>query len=322
MKVKRQLAMLMAAMMALGTPMTMFAQEIDASGGTGSGSADTNFSVDAETLGGGLVVLIPDEIVLEYNEDSAVFEKTAQVTAKGFVEVDKYLEVSTPTDVTYALENFNAVTADGTVTFGSTIDDNQVENWTQTELKTKDGDTVVGVSKDIYVAVPESNVLDIGTYRSVLSFSIELLDGSVDSGSDSSEELTARGYTYRVVDASSRQIAITGLAEGNSVDGGSLSIPSNLDLDDGAYDVVQIDAYAFCENDDITSVTIPTTVTSIGDYAFANCSNLATVTYNEQDYTTLMSFDMDVMGAITLGSRPFAGSLFDIASPDVDYNPN
>lgn len=179
MKGRKLLAVLMSLTLVLATPLTIHAEQtIDVSTGADSGSSDTSFSATADMLGGGLTVVIPDEIVLTYDAENSVFDCTTQVTAKGYIEVNKSLEVSVPTDITYTLENFSTVTAAGTITFGVTEDTNQVESWTQTELKTKDAsDNVVGVAKDFYVSVPEANVLDIGTYTSIVNFTIELLEG-------------------------------------------------------------------------------------------------------------------------------------------------
>lgn len=336
MKVKRQLAMIMAAMMALGSPLTMFAQEIDATGGTGSGSADTNFSVDAETLGGGLVVLIPDEIVLEYNEGDEMFEKTAQITAKGFVEVDKHLEVSVPTAIEYALENFSSVTAAGTVTFGTTVDDNQVENWTQAELKTKSGDSVVGVSKDITVEVPESNVLDIGTYRAVISFNIDLLGGVDDATlaanftweSDNVVGGLADGITLTnvVIPATNNgvpvdEIAMDAFSEDTNI--ASVKIPNSVTyIGDNAFDgctnlatidlgngVETISAHAFKNITAVQSITLPDSLTQIKNYAFMNDSNLASVTYGGQTYTNISDLTDALTGAgVTVGTDVFTGT--------------
>lgn len=51
-------------------------------------------------------------------------------------------------------------------------------------------------------------------------------------------------------------------------------IPSDI----YSHDVVAIAAYTFLRNTDITSVTIPDTVTKIGNSAFYGCANLRTVT--------------------------------------------
>lgn len=55
---------------------------------------------------------------------------------------------------------------------------------------------------------------------------------------------------------------------------GALVIPSKI----GEYPVTKIDAIAFyfCQN--LTSVTIPNSVTTMGEYAFAECGSLTAVT--------------------------------------------
>ena len=55
---------------------------------------------------------------------------------------------------------------------------------------------------------------------------------------------------------------------------GNITIPSTL----GGYPVVAISNYAFCYCSDLTSVTIPSSVTSIKGDAFYGCSSLTTVT--------------------------------------------
>lgn len=289
---KKVLAILMATVTVLGAPLSAFAEEIDASGGVGSGSADTNFSVDAETLGGGLMVLIPDEIVLEYNEGEKVFEKTTQITAKGFVAVDKHLEVSVPTDIEYALENFASVTAAGTVTFGTTVDANQVENWTQEELKTKDdGNTVVGVAKDITVEVPESNVLDIGTYKAVISFSIDLLGEQVDDATLAANFDWVNNWT------------VAGFADGVSL--AEVVIPAT----NNRAEVGTIQDDAFANKTEITSVKLPDTFSYIGSKAFENCSNLASVTFKGVTYTDISDLTDAITGAGgRVGADAFTGT--------------
>lgn len=154
----------------------VFAQTIDVTGQTGSGSANTDFSVTADMLGGGLVVTIPDSVTLSYDQENDEFVKETTVNAKGYVEVDKKLSVSVPTDITYTLQGFDMFTADGTVTFGTTDGDNQVSEWSQVELKTKAADELVGVNKALTVTVDGDEIQDIGTYEAVLNFSIELVN--------------------------------------------------------------------------------------------------------------------------------------------------
>lgn len=58
---------------------------------------------------------------------------------------------------------------------------------------------------------------------------------------------------------------------------GTLVIPSTVTYDDVTYNVTSIGYSAF-SNSFLTSVTIPNSVTSIGNYAFENCSSLNSIT--------------------------------------------
>ena len=72
-------------------------------------------------------------------------------------------------------------------------------------------------------------------------------------------------------------ITITG---GEFVDGsetGELTLPDRI----GASKVTSIAADAFFSREDITTVVLPSTLRSIGEYAFAVCANLRTVTGGE-----------------------------------------
>ena len=59
---------------------------------------------------------------------------------------------------------------------------------------------------------------------------------------------------------------------------GNLNIPSSVTYSGTTYSVTSIGDYAFNECSGLTSVTIPTSVTSIGNYAFKDCSGLTSVT--------------------------------------------
>ena len=58
---------------------------------------------------------------------------------------------------------------------------------------------------------------------------------------------------------------------------GSIVIPSAIEHGENVYSVTNIDDYAFYGCLDLTSVTIPESVTSIGAYAFGDCPNLKEV---------------------------------------------
>lgn len=48
-------------------------------------------------------------------------------------------------------------------------------------------------------------------------------------------------------------------------------IPESVTYNDATYPVTSIGGDAFCDCSDLTSVTIPNSVTSIGNHAFASC---------------------------------------------------
>lgn len=70
-------------------------------------------------------------------------------------------------------------------------------------------------------------------------------------------------------------------------------IPNTLSFNGVDYTVNSIDANVFKDKTTITSVVIPETVKSIGDYAFSGCTNLSSVTMGDD---------------VTLGTDVFAGT--------------
>ncbi len=83
------------------------------------------------------------------------------------------------------------------------------------------------------------------------------------------------GFAYNIDYSSDRKATITGYI-GDDTD---ITIPETIfNYYNGYYyDVVAIGEMAFIENDALTSVVIPDTVTEIGEFAFASCYNLTEV---------------------------------------------
>ncbi len=63
---------------------------------------------------------------------------------------------------------------------------------------------------------------------------------------------------------------------------GNVVIPSSVSLHGKEYNVKSIDAKAFYQSKGLTHVSIPSSVTAIGDSAFANCTNLQYVDFSDE----------------------------------------
>lgn len=58
---------------------------------------------------------------------------------------------------------------------------------------------------------------------------------------------------------------------------GNVSIPTSITHDDTTYPVARINAYAFSKCGELTGVSIPETITEIGDHSFEECTSLTEV---------------------------------------------
>lgn len=93
------------------------------------------------------------------------------------------------------------------------------------------------------------------------------------------------------------------ISEGNRYNG-LLVIPETVIYDDVIYTVTDIDKRAFISNNDLLSVTIPGSVKHVGDYAFAECSKLASVKMGDSVETIgVHAFSRSSLVSITFGSK-------------------
>ena len=107
----------------------------------------------------------------------------------------------------------------------------------------------------------------------------------------------------------------------------SIKIPSNVESNGQTYTVTSIGDYAFWNCSGLTSVTIPDGVTSIGDYAFWNCSGLTSVDIPDS-VTSIGNYafswcsgltSVTIPGSVTsIGGYAFGGcsSLTEVTIPD------
>ena len=111
----------------------------------------------------------------------------------------------------------------------------------------------------------------------MLLIAVLLLPNMVNAATVEATEttLTSTGievkWKYQLEDNCITNLRTTNVASSIS---GALTIPSTID----GYNVKEIGNYAFEDCTGLTSVTIPTGVTSIGIHAFDGCSGLTTIT--------------------------------------------
>ncbi len=120
---------------------------------------------------------------------------------------------------------------------------------------------------------------------------------AIDNGIDYRCTTTDGFYYYRDYDASTdtsgvRIIGYTGTAT-------AITVPSTID----GYPVVAIDESAFANNTNITSLSVPASVTAIGDAAFSGCTALTNVTLNAVTTIGNDAFNgCTALSTITLGN--------------------
>ena len=112
---------------------------------------------------------------------------------------------------------------------------------------------------------------------------------------------TANGVTWRYkLEGSPKTATITGEVLGNTAFSGALNIPDDIVHGGTHYTVTKINDYAFHDYEKATTLSIPTSVTNIGEYAFSNCSGF-TGSLSLPNVTTIKNSAFDHCG--------FTGSL-------------
>jgi len=99
-------------------------------------------------------------------------------------------------------------------------------------------------------------------------------------------------------------VTLTGYTGG----GGDVSIPHKI----GGHRVSGIGAWAFNQNSNIRSLTLPESITSIGDLAFENCSSLASINFGNGLASVATSFGGSALTSLKIpkGVRSIQGSFW------------
>lgn len=95
-------------------------------------------------------------------------------------------------------------------------------------------------------------------------------------------DFEADGVYYNILSEEDRTVEVTHKSnhsdENENYVSGEMEIPRKVLYNKKTYTVTSIGMWAFCQCTGLTSVTIPNSVTSIGDCAFRYCTGLASVT--------------------------------------------
>ena len=118
-------------------------------------------------------------------------------------------------------------------------------------------------------------LLALITGQTVVAQNVGTLFYSTNSGTE---------LRYRITSTSPRTVEVCSCSSSQS---GSVTIPSSVYYSGYYYDVTNIYNWAFSNCENITSVSIPSSVKDIGYYAFNSCDALATVTFNGSNLKTI-----------------------------------
>ena len=107
----------------------------------------------------------------------------------------------------------------------------------------------------------------LGIYRAILF----VLFAQLFTLTTTAEEVIVDGIKYDAVKKAKQATVIANSYSGDVV------IPSSFKYDNVEYDVIAIGASAFSNRRNLTSITIPKSVTSIGSSAFYDCTRFTSV---------------------------------------------
>jgi hypothetical protein len=150
--------------------------------------------------------------------------------------------------------------------------------------------TVTWTSSNASAATVDSNGLVSAVAAGTATITATTSDGGYTAAC--AVTVVASNVTYTIANNQTTVSGYTGT-------GGEVVIPDTL----GGYPVVGIAANAFKDNTTITSVSMPNTVTTIGDYAFYGCTGLTSINLSTE-LTSISTYAFKNCTALTTLSLP------------------
>lgn len=172
MKKKQFLASMMAIMTLASSAMPVYAANLTAEGDTGSAQTSVSFTTTSSQLGG-VVVSVPETLVLSYDDSTQKFSSSASVYAYGQLGSKLQLEISSPATVKYSNQDVaGASQLTGTVEF---VDDTYTGYWSSEQLYAGVADDHSASKKEtLKCTVNETNGIQVGTYKGEVNFTIKV----------------------------------------------------------------------------------------------------------------------------------------------------
>lgn len=172
MKKKQFLASMMAVMMLASSAVPVYADGLAEEGDTGSAQTNVSFTTTSSQLGG-VVVSIPETLVLSYDDSTQKFSSSDSVYAYGQLGSKLQLEISSPATVKYSNQDVaGASQLTGTVEF---VDDTYTGYWSSEQLYAGVADDHSASKKEtLKCVVNETNGIQVGTYKGEVNFTIKV----------------------------------------------------------------------------------------------------------------------------------------------------
>ena len=212
--------------------------------------------------------------------------------------------ISIPATVTYENENYSVIIGAGA--FTNAITDVTIESETMLTAVDNafDGLTVSGIT----LHVP--NNLLTSYQGSAVWGGFDIV--SIDNNNPENPQPTSAALHYEITDTEEKTVKVVAVQDMNTEKyRGEIIIPSSVKIENVDYTVTQIDQQAFAGSE-VTSVSIPATVSIIGASAFQSCSDLETIEVEANN----PNFYIESKALIESGTKTLLKGFVDTTIPD------